>query len=298
MPPARGSALAGAYRAPLIIAEAANNHGGDVERAIELARAAKRAGVDVVKFQIGISELCGPTSPLAAEFRRLELPLSTWNQVREECRKIGVGWTASVWSQAAAEYLAGTDAPFVKIGSGDLTYAPTLRAAVRTGKPLVLSTGLATEEEIRDALATLRSDPLRRPGTRVTLLACTVDYPCLTAEAHLARLQTLDRLAETESIVDSVGYSSHCADWRVPAYAARMGASVVEAHLGLAGEKDGSLGPEGFASMVAVARGIVTPPWDDVFALEAWGRPELGIHDCELPWVGVARRDPATGVRT
>lgn len=287
--------VAGFSRLPIIVADVGASHDGDVEKARDLVRAAAEAGADVAKFQLGLSELAAPTSPLHNAFRALALDDKDWERVRVECAGLGIRWTASVWSRASADYLARTPAPFVKVGSGDLTYGPAMDRAASTAKPLVLSTGMATDEEIHDAVEAWNMAPLPRPMERpeLVLLACTVDYPTALENAHVSRMQTLKAL----SLTRHVGYSSHCPDWRVPAYAARMGACMVEAHLGFDKPTDGALDPEDFGLFVAVARGVVTPDWDDAFEKTAWGAPELGVIDCEKEWLRVARRNPATGMR-
>lgn len=274
---------------PIIIAECGASHDGDVKKAKELVRAAHHVGASVAKFQLGVEQLCSPSNPLASEFSRLALSYDEWDDVRAEADSIGIAWTASAWSDHAFQYLGDVSVPFVKIGSGDLTHDPTIKAANKIGLPVVLSTGMATEMEISRALGGLLDAPA------IALLACTVNYPCSVEQAHLARVGRLSGMLGGSVV--AVGYSSHCGDWRVPALSARIGADIIEAHLALEPRDDGSLSVESFGRMVRYVRGQAARSWDMNFSCMATGSPNLGPLPCEAEWMKVARRDPFTGLR-
>ncbi len=267
----------------VIVAEIANNHDGQLSKALELVTAAHEAGADVVKAQLGIEELTAPGHEQHEMFAKLALSYGDWDKVREHAATLGIDWAASVWSENACAYVAGIETPFVKIGSGDLAHLPGIRQAAETGKALVLSTGMGTEEEISEALDVWNESG----GADVTLLACTVAYPHEIADSNLERMAALRDLYPTYRI----GWSNHCSDWRVAALAVSLGAEMIEVHFALENLEDGSLGPTTFKSMVKAARNGFS--FTGSFVDEAIGGPLLGVLKCEQEWLSVARRGPS-----
>ena len=219
-------------RNPVFIAEASSNHGRDLKRALAFVDAAADAGCDAVKFQLfKIDRMFAPEilrqSPKHRARAEWELPLAHLKPLAEHCsaRKIQFSCTP-FYLEAVAELEPYVD--FYKVASYELLVADLLRACARTGKPIVLSTGMSTMEEIAAAAATLK-----QAGARdVTLLHCVSAYPIPAAEANLAAIAAIGAATGLP-----VGWSDHT---RRPAVIERAvhhwGARVVEFHLDLDGE--------------------------------------------------------------
>ncbi|WP_313691379.1 N-acetylneuraminate synthase family protein [Halorarum halobium] len=217
---------------PYIIAEVGGNHGGSVDKAKDYATAAAEAGVDSVKFQLYQAENLitkdEPPLPLAGDeyesqyerFKELELTRSEWRDVIDHCYSLGVDFSASVFDAEMLEF-AIDDMPFIKIASGDLTNLPLLRKVQETGKPIVLSTGFSTFEEIRRTM-TLLSD------ASVVLLHCMGSYPTSDEDANLMMVEALQNEFDTPT-----GYSDHTVGILAPIAAVARGAQVVEKHFTL-----------------------------------------------------------------
>jgi N-acetylneuraminate synthase len=219
-------------RNPVFIAEASSNHGRDLKRALAFVDAAADAGCDAVKFQLfKIDRMFAPEilrqSPKHRARAEWELPLAHLKPLAEHCsaRKIQFSCTP-FYLEAVAELEPYVD--FYKVASYELLVTDLLRACARTGKPIVLSTGMSTMEEIAAAAATLK-----QAGARdVTLLHCVSAYPTPAAEANLAAIAAIGAATGLP-----VGWSDHT---RRPAVIERAvhhwGARVVEFHLDLDGE--------------------------------------------------------------
>lgn len=217
---------------PYIIAEVGGNHGGDFELAKRYVKTAADAGADAVKFQLYraeklIVEEADPL-PLAGNdydsqyerFRELEFTEEQWRELAALADKYEVDFAASVFDREMVNLTAELS-PFIKIASGDLTNTLLLRHINELGKPVILSTGFATMEEIRSAVREL-SD------VELTLLHCVGSYPTPDDEVHLEMLGVLDRTFNV-----SVGYSDHTAGTRAPLAAVANGASIIEKHFTL-----------------------------------------------------------------
>jgi N-acetylneuraminate synthase len=219
-------------RAPLFIAEASSNHGRDLRRALAFVDAAADAGCDAVKFQLfKIDRMFAPEilsqSAKHAARREWELPLAHLAPLAERCRQRGIQFSCTPFYVEAVEELAPY-VDFYKVASYELLVTPLLEACARTGKPIVLSTGMATMDEIKAAAAILR----REGAKGVTLLHCVSAYPTPAAEANLAAIETI-----REATGFPVGWSDHT---RRPAVIERAvhrwNAAAVEFHLDLDGE--------------------------------------------------------------
>jgi sialic acid synthase SpsE len=220
------------HAAPVFIAEASSNHGRDLSRAKAFVDAAADAGCDAVKFQLfKIDRMFAPEilaqSPKHRARAKWELPLSHLPRLAEHCsaRKIQFSCTP-FYLEAVAELAPFVD--FYKVASYELLVADLLKACARTGKPVVLSTGMATLDEIMAA-----SRCLRDAGARdVTLLHCVSAYPTPAREANLSAIETIRTATGLP-----VGWSDHT---RRPAVIERAvhhwGAQVVEFHLDLDGQ--------------------------------------------------------------
>lgn len=217
---------------PYVIAEVGGNHGGDQERAKEYVRAAAETGVDAVKFQLYRAEKLitrdRPPLPLAGDeydsqferFKSLELSEQTWVEIADLTDELGLDFSVSVFDTDLLEFVA-QHSPFIKIASGDLTNLPLLRRAASFDKPVVLSTGFATREEIRQTVDAVGTDQL-------VLLHCVGSYPTDDKDAHL---EMITELAEEFEV--PVGYSDHTLGTAGILGAVARGATVIEKHFTL-----------------------------------------------------------------
>ena len=252
----------------LIIAEAGYNHGGDIHQAKSLVKEAKRTGADVVKFQIvyadrflskGIlmtqdeKKTMAERDDLYRELKRAELPSESYFELMELAEKNNILMTASFTEKETADFLARLGVPFIKIGSGEVTNLPFLRYAAGKNLPIVLSTGMATLEEVEEAVRTIWE-----AGNRdICLLHCTSRYPTDPTDANLRAIKTLK---ETFPSIP-IGYSDHTLGLLAPIVAVSLGAVVIEKHFTLDKTKPGadhctSLEPDEFAEMVEAIRKI------------------------------------------
>ena len=217
---------------PVFIAEASSNHGRDLDRARAFVDAAADAGCDAVKFQLfKIDRMFAPEilrqSPKHRARAEWELPLDHLAPLAEHCsaRKIQFSCTP-FYLEAVAELAPFVD--FYKVASYELLVTDLLKACAESGKPVVLSTGMATVDEIATAAGTLIS----AGATDITLLHCVSAYPTPAGEANLSAIQQLRDMTGLK-----VGWSDHT---RRPAVIERAvhrwGASAVEFHLDLDGE--------------------------------------------------------------
>lgn len=252
-----------------IIAEAGVNHNGNLGIAFELIDAAASAGADYVKFQTFKAENLVTKSAQKAEYqkincgeletqfemiKRLELSVSMHIELIEHCRKRGIEFLSTGFDIESLEFLVGLDMPILKIPSGEITNLPYLRYIGGLGKPLIVSTGMATIDEVESAINAL--EMAGTPRNRITVLHCTTSYPTAMQDVNLLAMQTLrDRLGVW------VGYSDHTKGIEVPIAAVALGASVIEKHFTLDRNLNGpdhkaSLEPDELAAMVTAIRNI------------------------------------------
>lgn len=213
---------------PLLIAEIGGNHEGSFEAALRLTDLAIESGADVVKFQVYTGDtLVSPVeSPdRHAHFRRFELSPDQHLALARRVLDAGLRYNASVWDPAALDWLDPV-LDFHKIGSGDLTAYPVLAAHARRGKPMLLSTGLATLAEVVDAIDFVRRiNPVYAKPGHLAVLQCTSMYPTIDGEVNL---RAMDSLREATGL--PVGYSDHTRDGLALRIAAARGARVLEFH--------------------------------------------------------------------
>ena len=245
---------------PLIVAEAGVNHNGDPQLALALVDAAADAGADAVKFQTFRAETLAVESAPQAPYQReraaagsqramlssLELPDGALAALRRRADERGIEFLSTPFDSQSLQTLLGLGMTAIKIGSGDLTNLVLLRDAAASGKPLIISTGMATEDEIGRVLDELMATPL-------VLLHCTSAYPAPKADANLRAIGTM-----RERFGIPVGYSDHTEGIAVAFAATALGAVIIEKHLTLDRSMAGpdhaaSLDPDDFA---ALARGI------------------------------------------
>ena len=223
---------------PRFVAEVSSNHNRDLQRCYAFIDAAARIGCDAVKFQLfEVDELFAPeilrVSEQHRQRREWELPQSYVPLLAQRCREQAIEFSCTPFSLAAVGRLEPY-VDFFKIASYELLWNDLLRACVSTGKPLVLSTGMATLEEVNSAVEVVRD----AGGDDLTLLHCISSYPVAAEQCNLAAIATLRQACGCV-----VGWSDHSVDTGVIHRAVhRWGAEMIEFHLDLDG------GGEEFAS--------------------------------------------------
>jgi len=261
-----GNKLIGKRKPCFIIAEAGVNHNGDFDLARGLIEAAKNAGVDAVKFQTFRAENIVTPDAEQAKYqtenigkkesqyemlKRLELSYSDFQKLKEYCDKIGITFLSTPHSSKEDVDLVAELCPVIKVGSGDLTNLPTLRYIAGKKLPIVLSTGMANLEEVKEAVKTIL--PLNK---ELILLHCTTNYPTKINEVNLKAMETMRK--EFNLLV---GYSDHTEGINVSLAAVALGACLIEKHFTLDRNLPGpdhkaSLEPEELKNMVDGIRNI------------------------------------------
>lgn len=260
-----GGRRIGPGQPPYIVAEMSGNHNGDIRRALALIDAAKAAGADAVKLQTYTADTItidhdGPEFRMHGglwDGRRLyelyqeaHTPWDWHGRLFERARSIGIDIFSSPFDPTAVELLTDLDAPAFKIASFELVDIPLIELCARTGKPLVMSTGLASAAEISEALAAAQG----AGDGGVILLHCTSAYP---APASDMNLRTLQHLAEQHGVV--VGLSDHTLGVTVSLAAVALGACFIEKHFTLnraegGVDSDFSLEPHELKTLVEESR--------------------------------------------
>ena len=251
-----------------IIAEAGVNHNGNKHLAFKLCDAAKEAGVDAVKFQTWKTEKIVTKSAALAEYqennisdkgasqyemlKQLELSYNDFVEVRDYCNQIGIQFLSTPDTEEDMDFLLGLGIPVLKIGSGEVTNIPFLRAIGKKRQRVILSTGMSTLADVEKAYNTL----IESGAKEVALLHCTTNYPCPYNEVNLQAMQTLKAAFKCQ-----VGYSDHTMGIEVPIAAVAMGAEIIEKHFTLDKNMEGpdhkaSLDPQELKFMVTSIRNI------------------------------------------
>jgi len=216
----------------VFISEVSSNHAQDLQRSFEFIDRSAEVGCAVVKFQLfRVESLFSPEAlrakPELLKRKAWELPLDFLPRLAERCRSRGIGFSCTPFYLEAVQELEPY-VDFYKIASYELMWDELLAACARTGKPVMLSTGMATMAEIQHAVDVLRTNGCSAP----TLLHCTSAYPTPYAEANLAAIQTLRDQTGCE-----IGWSDHTVEPAVLHRAIhRWGAKVIEFHLDLDGQ--------------------------------------------------------------
>lgn len=249
-----------------IIAEAGVNHNGSIDLAYRLVDAAKAAGVDCIKFQTFKSENLVSHTAQKADYqkdttgegsqadmlKKLELSYDEFLKLKVYCDEVGICFLSTPFDFDSIGFLASIDMPFWKIPSGEITNYPYLVALAKTGKPVVMSTGMCEMSEIEDAIKVLKDNG----AGDIKLLHCNTEYPTPFADVNLKAMETMRDAFGLE-----VGYSDHTKGIEVPVAAVALGATVIEKHFTLDRNMEGpdhkaSLEPDELALMVQSIRNI------------------------------------------
>ena len=255
-----GDCLIGDGHPVYIVAEIGVNHNGDLAIAKRLIDAADHAGADAVKFQKRTPELCVPSDQRSQmretpwgyipylEYReRVEFGQKEYAEIDRHCRERGIPWFASVWDEPSVDFVGAFDPPCTKVPSASLTDTVLLRHVRAAGRPVILSTGMSTMGQIREAVETL--------GTKDLLIAhATSTYPCEPLELNLRMIQTL-----RNAFPCPIGYSGHEVGLVASAVAVALGACMVERHITLdramwGTDQAASVEPGGFERLVKYIR--------------------------------------------
>jgi N-acetylneuraminate synthase len=255
-----GNRIVGEGYPTYIVAEIGINHNGDMEVTKELIRRAKKAGVDAIKLQKRTPELCVPPEQRDQmrdtpwgyisymDYRyKVEFGKAEYEEIDRYCREVGIDWFVSVWDEEAVDFMEAFDPLCYKTPSASLTDLPLLRKLRATGRPIIISTGMSTMDEMQKAVDVVGLD---------NMLMChsTSAYPCPPEELNLRMLETLKRTFDCP-----IGYSGHEVGLITTVVAVSMGACMVERHYTLdramwGSDQAASVEPEGFQRLVKYIR--------------------------------------------
>ncbi len=250
-----------------IIAEAGVNHNGSLETAKRLIDVASEAGADAVKFQTFKAEKLVCKNTRKAEYqmnttdasetqydmlKKLELTDIMHKELMAYCEKRNILFLSTPFDMDSIDYLNGIGITMMKIPSGEITNYPYLKKIAQTHKPVILSTGMSTLEEVREAIEVLN----KNGSEDLTVLHCNTEYPTPFNDVNLEVLHTL-----RDELGVNVGYSDHSMGIEIPIAAVAMGATVIEKHFtldkGMKGpDHKASLGPEELRAMIRAIRNV------------------------------------------
>ncbi len=256
-----GQRLVGDGHPTYIIAELGINHNGNLELAKQMIDAGLHAGVDVVKFQKRTPEVATPPDqqkqmretpwgyiPYLEYRRKVEFGEEQYRELDRYCREKGMPWMVSVWDEPSVDFMEKFDTPAYKIPSASLTDHNLLKYVRQTGKPMIISTGMSTMEQIHRAVKVIGAEQL-------VIMHCTSTYPCEPEELNLNMITTLRK----EFPGTPIGYSGHEVGLVPSSVAVALGACMVERHLTLdramwGSDQAASVEPAGFERLVKYIR--------------------------------------------
>jgi pseudaminic acid synthase len=248
-----------------VIAEVSANHHQEFDQAVKIVRAAKEAGADAVKLQTYTPD----TMTIACTRPEFRIQGTIWDgrnlhdlygeaytpwdwqpRLKQIANDLGLDLFSSPFDATAVDFLEEMNVPAHKLASFELVDIPLIQKMARTGKPLIMSTGMATVEEIEEAVQTAR----QAGATQIALLKCTSAYPSAPEEMNL---RTIPELSQRFDV--PVGLSDHTLGTAVPVAAVALGACIIEKHLTLSRSEPGpdsafSLEPQEFKAMVDAVR--------------------------------------------
>lgn len=259
-----GRQIGGGHR-PFVVAEISGNHGGDIERAFDLIQAAADAGADAVKFQTYEAETLTIDSNAPAFivdtplwrgrrlfdlYREAQTPFAWHGRLFAKAADAGIAAFSAPFDHSAVDLLEGLDCPLYKIASCELVDLPLIERVARTGRPLIMSTGMARKPEIEEAVAAAKGVGARD----IALLHCVSGYPSKLSDANLTSITWL-----ADEFDLPIGLSDHSPGIVAPVAAVALGAAIIEKHMCLARgdgtvDSDFSLEPKEFAELVTACR--------------------------------------------
>lgn len=278
----------------LVIAEAGVNHNGSLELAKDLVRKAAESGVDYVKFQTFRTEKCvskfaekadyqkentgRPTESQFDMVKKLELSIEDHFELISLCNELNIKFLSTAFDFDSIDFLGNLHLGLWKIPSGEITNYPYLKRIASYKEPVILSTGMSTLDEIRDAVHVLLKFGVER--SQITMLHCNTEYPTPMSDVNLKAMQTLYLKFGV-----NVGYSDHTKGIEVPIAAVALGATVIEKHFTLDRTLPGpdhvaSLEPDELKSMVDAIRNIE----------QALGSSEKKVSESEQKNIIIARK--------
>ena len=255
-----GNRIIGDGHPAYVVAEIGINHNGDIGIAKELIKAAHHVGVDAVKFQKRSPELCVPPDQRNQmretpwgyisylDYRyKVEFEAEEYDEIDRYSKEVGIDWFASVWDEPAVDFLQKYDPLCYKVPSASLTDLSLLKHLRKTGKPLILSTGMSTYEQIKKAVAEIGEENL-------IITHATSAYPCDPNELNLRMIDTLKKTFNCP-----IGYSGHEVGLVTSAVAVGLGACMVERHITLdralwGSDQAASVEPGGFEKLIKYVR--------------------------------------------
>lgn len=251
-----GKRLVGDGHPAYIVGEIGINHNGDIEVAKQLIDLAKWAGADAVKFQKRTPESAVPADQrdkmretpwgyiTYLEYRyKVEFSEAQYREIDAYCKQKGMDWFVSVWDEGSVDFMEAFDTPCYKVPSASLTDHALLRYIRKTGRPMILSTGMSTMDQIKAAVSVVGTDDL-------VLTHATSTYPCDPHELNLRMITTLK-----DAFPCPVGYSGHEVGLVTSAVAVAMGACLVERHITVdramwGSDQAASVEPQGLHALV------------------------------------------------
>lgn len=275
-----------------IIAEAGVNHNGDLALAKKLIKVGAEAGVDYVKFQTFVPEAIVARYAKKAAYqqanfqeesdsqlemlRKLVIPETAYGELISACGEHGTKFLSTPFDFQSIELLSTMDMDFWKVPSGELTNLPYLRKIAATGRPVVLSTGMASMDEVGWAIETLLKNGLKSLDD-LTVLHCTTQYPAPKADVNLKAM-----LSIKEQFGVKVGYSDHTQGIEIPIAAAALGATVIEKHFTLDRALPGpdhkaSLEPDELKAMVEAIRNVELALGDGTKTTQSSEKGNVGV---------------------
>jgi N-acetylneuraminate synthase len=255
-----GNRMVGDGYPTYIIAEIGINHNGSLDTTKRMIDAAAHAGVDAVKFQKRTPEVSTPPEQQKQmretpwgyitylDYRyKVEFGVEEYREIDRYCKGKGIDWFASVWDEQSVDFMEQFDTPAYKIPSASITDHNLLRYTRKTGRPMVISTGMSTMEQIRAAVAVVGTEEL-------VITHCTSTYPCEPEELNMRMIQTL-----RQEFACPIGYSGHEVGLVPPQVAVALGACMIERHLTLdrsmwGSDQAASVEPIGFERLVKYVR--------------------------------------------